>query len=247
MAASHSRLDVVSNLDLTQLGIWGKLVRISPLMIDYEKTKFAAVHRRDELRQREQKIAEEKQKLNEESEQNKRELIGLDQIIDGLDFVNTDVPPDFEPTGFTDSIRKILTETPVPLVPTQIRDALQARGISGSSAKNLLINVHKVLERIAPELDPTITPEGKVGYRHRAAPLLPIREKVPLTDLVITLKRSLAQMDVNRAGNPAFYKETSEDRDRRIKKLKDREALLTTERDILRAASRRASRRKTED
>jgi hypothetical protein len=142
-------------------------------MMDYNKTRDDVTRRKAELLERQQTIKEENKKLNDEAEQNKRELIGLDQILDGLDFVSSDIPPDFEPTGFTDSIRKILSETHVPLVPTQIRDALQSRGITGSSAKNLLINVHKVLERIADELEESTTPDGKTEYRRKIPWMVP--------------------------------------------------------------------------
>jgi hypothetical protein len=144
-------------------------IQIVTAMIDYSKTKEEAQRRRSDLLARQQQIPEEKKKLDEELEQNKRELIGLDQILDGLEFMSSDVPPDFEPTGFTDKIRQILGETSVPLVPTQIRDALQARGITGSSAKNLLINVHKVLERINAELEESTTTDGKTAYRRTTA------------------------------------------------------------------------------
>jgi|SRR5579863_2024726 len=162
--------------------------------MDYNKIRDDARRRKAELLDRQHVIKEATKKLADEAEQNKRELIGLDQILEGLDFVSGDVPPDFEPTGFTDSIRKILTDASVPLVPTQIRDSLQARGISGSSAKNLLINVHKVLERIEPELDITATPDGKTAYRHKAAARSPGNQK-PVVDLMAALKKSLAEMD----------------------------------------------------
>jgi hypothetical protein len=135
--------------------------------MDYTKTKQDASNRKLELGARLQEIADEKTRLDGEAEQIKRELIGLDQILDGVEFMTSDMPTDFEPPGFTDKIRKILSETPVPLVPTQVRDALQAAGVTGSSAKNLLINVHTVLERIESELDKTTTPEGKTAYKRK--------------------------------------------------------------------------------
>jgi hypothetical protein len=182
-------------------------------MLDYEKTRAAASRRRDELLVRQQQIAPAKQELNEESEQNKRELIGLDQIIEGLDFVNNDTPPDSEPIGFTDSIRKILIETTVPLVPTQIRDALQARGISGSSPKNLLINVHKVLERIEPELDQSTTSDGKNAYRHKSAPRPP-EKSAAVVDLMAALKQSLAKMEKPRTPEQKIQEQIEERRRR---------------------------------
>lgn len=134
-------------------------------MVDYERLRIEVGARKQNLLTRQIDIPKEKQKLDAEFEANKRELIGLDQILDGLAFMDGSVPLDFEPAGFTDNVRKILSETSVPLVPTQIRDALQAKGIEGSSSKNLLINVHKVLERIDSELEKSTTPEGKTAYK----------------------------------------------------------------------------------
>jgi hypothetical protein len=183
------------NQILIRLGITGTIVAVTSIM-DYDKTRDDVDRRRAELLERQQRIKEETKKLNDEAEQNKRELIGLDQILGGLDFVTSDVPPD-EPIGVTDNIRKILTETTVPLVPTQIRDSLQARGIEGSSAKNLLINVHKVLDRLGPELVLSTTPEGKAAYRHRSA--RPLVSSPPVVDLMAALKKSLAEMEKKRS------------------------------------------------
>jgi hypothetical protein len=134
-------------------------------MMDYDRIRSEAGARKQTLLARQTDIPKEKQKLDEEMERIKRELIGIDQILDGLAFMESDIAPDFEPTGFTENIRKILSETPVPLVPTQIRDALEAKGITGSTSKNLLINVHKVLERISDELEQTKRADGKIGYK----------------------------------------------------------------------------------
>jgi len=147
--------------------------------MDYPKVREDVDKRLDALRERQKKVEQEVGQL--ESEQSrlkaeyarlhaeqakiKRELIALDQIIDGLNLATSDMPTDFEPTGFTDKIRKILSETYTPLVPTQIRDALLQMGVTGSSPKNLLISVHTVLERIGEELQTTQTPEGKTAYK----------------------------------------------------------------------------------
>jgi hypothetical protein len=136
-------------------------------MMDYSKTRTEAEARKQILLARQQEIPREKQKLDEEMEQIKRELIGIEQILDGLGFMDSDVRVEFEPSGFTDSVRKILSETMVPLVPTQIRDALEAKGMTGSTSKNLLINVHKVLERISDELKPTKRADGKTAYQRK--------------------------------------------------------------------------------
>lgn len=166
--------------------------------MDYDKTRNEVECRKMELLERQQEISVQKKELDDEEEQINRELTALDQILDGLDFLNSDIPPDVEPTGFTDSIRKILSETPVPLIPTQIRDLLQARGIQGSSPKNLLINVHKVLQRIDPELDRTTMSDGKTAYRHKSATRA--ANPAAVIDLMAALKNSLAEMDKKKEG-----------------------------------------------
>jgi hypothetical protein len=137
------------------------------MVLDYNKTKEDAECRKNELRERLKQIPEEYAMLDREADAIKRELIGLDQILDGLDFATSDSPADFEPTGFTDKIRKILSETAIPLLPTQIRDKLEEAGVTGSSSKNLLISVHTVLGRIVGELD-TLERDGKQAYIARA-------------------------------------------------------------------------------
>jgi len=152
-------------------------------MMDHNKTRAEVERRKAELLERQQQIPQEIRKLHEESEFNKRQLIGIEQIIDGLSFMDSDAPYVPESFGLTDSVRKILGETAVTLVPTQIRDTLEQRGIMGSTSKNLLINVHKVIERIEDELDKTLTAEGKTAYRRREAwsPLLPMLGFHPLS------------------------------------------------------------------
>jgi hypothetical protein len=162
--------------------------------MNYGQILDSAQKRKSELLNRHQQIQDETKRLSNEDEQIKRELIGLDQIIEGVELVSGDGLPDLEPMGFTDNIRKILTDTRTPLVPTQIRDALQERGISGSSPKNLLINVHKVLERIAPELTTIITADGKSAYVHKRKNL-PDSSQRPVVDLMAALKESLAKME----------------------------------------------------
>jgi hypothetical protein len=159
-------------------------------MMDYNKTRTEAEARKQSLLVRLKEIPSEKTKLDEEIDQIKRELIGIDQILDGLAFMDSNIPPDFEPVGFTDNVRKILSETLVPLVPTQIRDALEAKGITGSTSKNLLINVHKVLERIESELDKTTTTEGKTAYK-RKLPWGPGGSTPNLYDLIMGGNRPL--------------------------------------------------------
>ncbi len=63
-----------------------------------------------------------------------------------------------------DHIRRMLQQTTIHLLPTQIRDSLIAAGVTGSSPKNLLIGVHNVLSRLEPFLE-TSEINGRTAYR----------------------------------------------------------------------------------
>jgi len=93
--------------------------------------------------------------INEERAALQRELAAIDQILEGLDIYQSDAPLEGEASGVSDHVRRLLQQTPVPLLPTQIREALTAIGITGSSRKNLLISVHNVLSRLDRYLDTT--------------------------------------------------------------------------------------------
>ncbi len=136
-------------------------------MFDYEKTRENALRRQQEIAARQKEIATQKRQLDDEASQLHKESVGLEQIIEGVDFMSNDIPPDLEERGFTDQIRGILSMTNSHLVPTQIRDALMNAGVTGSSPKNLLISVHTVLGRIADELDMITTTEGKTAYKRK--------------------------------------------------------------------------------
>ncbi len=64
----------------------------------------------------------------------------------------------------TEHIKRVLQQTTIPLLPTQIRDSLKAVGISGSSDKNLLISVHTVLSRLKADLVAS-EQDGKTAYK----------------------------------------------------------------------------------
>jgi hypothetical protein len=91
-------------------------------------------------------------------------LSTIDLILEGLDFNESDAPLEGEPSGMADQIRRLLQQTPVHLLPTQIRDVLTAAGITGSSPKNLLIGVHNVLSRLELFLETTEI-NGRTAYR----------------------------------------------------------------------------------
>jgi len=136
--------------------------------MDIEKTRTEVEQHKEQLVERLKQIALEIHKLTDEAEEAKRQLIGIEQVLDGFSFMENENISVVAPIGLTDNVRKILSETKIPLVPTQIRDALLARGITGSSSKVLLINVHKTLERIEDELETSTTSEGKTAYKRRS-------------------------------------------------------------------------------
>ena len=117
------------------------------------------------------------EKYKEALHQAQEELAGLEQrratllrLIQNLKELSEDdryeltPPPGYVPKGLTEEIRTILSLTTVHLDATQIRDGLVLRGVEYRSPKNLLINVHTVLVRIAGELD-IVERDGKPTYK----------------------------------------------------------------------------------
>ncbi len=110
-----------------------------------------------------EKIASEKERLDRLNGEIERQLVGLERVLEGFDFLSSDVPPELETVGFTDQIRRILQQTSAPLTAVEIRDFLLAEGVQHSSAKNLLISVHTVLGRIETDLKKS-EKNGKTAY-----------------------------------------------------------------------------------
>ena len=120
--------------------------------MDYAQSKIEAIQERERLLQRKQAIADEKSRLDRENGEIERQLYGLEQIVEGFEFLSSDIPPELEKPGFTEQIRRILQQTIAPLTAVEIRDELLAGGVEHSSAKNLLISVHTVLGRLESDL-----------------------------------------------------------------------------------------------
>jgi hypothetical protein len=132
--------------------------------MNYEKTKQDAISRKQILIERQKQIAAKKTTLDKEGEAIQRELIGLDELLETIEFMtNEAIPASLEPVGFTEQIRAIFQETTEPLTATQIRDILLERGITGSSPKNLLISVHTIIAREKEHLE-TVNVDGKNAY-----------------------------------------------------------------------------------
>jgi hypothetical protein len=116
--------------------------------MDYAKIIQDANRRKQELSDRQQQIQSQRTVLDQESQNIQRELAGLDELLESIDLMtNPDIPPDLEPLGFTDQIRVILQGASGPLTTKEIRSLLMAKGITGSSARNLLISVYTVITR----------------------------------------------------------------------------------------------------
>jgi len=97
-----------------------------------------------------------------------REMIGIDNALEAMDFVKQEDDVEYventEAPGFTEQIKQILVQSNMPLLPTQIRDALLTAGHKGSSLKNMLISVHAVLRRLEPFLEEAQI-DGRRAYR----------------------------------------------------------------------------------
>ena len=161
MNCLHSLADLCITLRLTGLGIFG----ITSLDMDYKHT-----------------LIEAQKKLNELVAQRDlidREIEALSRIVEGARIATQPpshwdpdnpawvpkTPPEPEPAGFTDSVRLILQRSGTPLLPTEIRGALETLGIEGTSPKNLLIHVHKVLSRLYRSGEVEQVPhDGRTGY-----------------------------------------------------------------------------------
>jgi hypothetical protein len=73
--------------------------------------------------------------------------------------------PGDESLGVTDAVRRVLRRAQVPLVPTEIRDALEGMGIEASSSRNLLVHVHNVIRRLVGTEIEECPRDGKMAYR----------------------------------------------------------------------------------
>lgn len=107
-----------------------------------------------------------------------REILAVTKIIEGAEIgaqspskynpedLRFSPTPDEEPAKFTDKVRMILKKSAIPLFPTEIRDQLESFGVEASSPKNMLIHVHKVLERLFENDEIVNVPrEGKPAYK----------------------------------------------------------------------------------
>ena len=105
-----------------------------------------------------------------------REMQALLRIIEGIQIITQPAEPatlelntlaaSNEPAGFTEAVRMIIGRSATPLVPTEIRDALETMGFEGSSPKHLLIHVHSVLRRLFENEEIEQVPrDGKIAYR----------------------------------------------------------------------------------
>jgi hypothetical protein len=121
--------------------------------MNYTQIREDALSRRQQLHERLSTILEERKRLQAEMEDKQRELAALDLILQSVDSLSSAEPIEGEPSGMADHVRRLLQQTPIHLLPTQIRDSLIVRGITGSSPKNLLIGVHNVIARLEHFLD----------------------------------------------------------------------------------------------
>jgi hypothetical protein len=134
--------------------------------MDYKNIKQVAEKRRDTLEERRGAIDKQLLELHAEKQKIQRELAGLDEMLESIEFViNPDIPPDLESVGLTDQVRAIYQGSTAPLTPVEVRDLLLQSGVSASSAKNLLISVHTVISReLERETMKPVDRNGKPAY-----------------------------------------------------------------------------------
>lgn len=131
--------------------------------MNYAQSRQDAIEMKERLLKQRQDIASEKERLDRLNGDIERQLIGLERVLEGLEFLSSDIPPEIEQSGFTEQIRKTLQQTNVPLTAVEIRDSLIAAGVKHSSPKNLLISVHTVLGRLKSDLKES-EKDGKAAY-----------------------------------------------------------------------------------
>ena len=132
--------------------------------MNYAQSQKEVLEQRDQLLKQRQQIAEEKERLDRVNGEIERQLVGLDYMLDGLEFLSTDQPPELEAPGFTEQVRKVLQQTLEPLTAIEVRDCLLATGVKHTSPRNLLISVHTVLGRIKSDLREGVK-AGKPAYK----------------------------------------------------------------------------------
>jgi hypothetical protein len=71
--------------------------------------------------------------------------------------------------SLTEHVRKLVRESAVPLLATQIRDSCEAAGIKASSRKNLLIQVHTILKRMESDVRKVKIDKNRVAYLSRVS------------------------------------------------------------------------------
>jgi hypothetical protein len=132
--------------------------------MDYDQIRNDALDRRQELTERLSTISAQSILLQTEKEDKQRELAAIDLILESVDSLKDGDAIQGEPSGMADQVRRLLQQTPIHLLPTQIRDSLIVLGITGSSPKSLLICVHNILSRLAVFLEETQI-NNRTAYR----------------------------------------------------------------------------------
>jgi hypothetical protein len=145
--------------------------------MDYIKISQDALDRRREVDSRIEVLLQQILRDRTEVDQLRRERAGLDQIIEGTDSANSGEPLEGEPWGTSDHVRRLLQQTPDFLLPTEIRDRLNRKGITGSSGKHLLIAIHNVLTRLDGYLETTEI-NNRTAYRWKRE-----KKKVETTEM----------------------------------------------------------------
>jgi hypothetical protein len=137
--------------------------------MDYEKIRHDIDERQDELALRARDLEEQRKRLDQEGDKINREMIGLLKVRLGLEYATSEEEPPPPPVlGQAQQVKKILSQTPTPLTPPEIRDSCYAAGVRSSSRRMLLTGVHNVLRRLEWDVK-KVRLDGTTAYIMRAS------------------------------------------------------------------------------
>jgi hypothetical protein len=143
-------------------------------MDEYRELLASAKNRRQELTEKRNGLMKEVEEIN-------RMLLGINQAIEGFEFIlkensptRSDLSLDPATIGFTVAVRGIFNTNLRPLYPTDVRDKLASAGYEKTSGKALLIHVHNVIDRLLKNEEiEEVRIEGKSAYRSTGKKVIP--------------------------------------------------------------------------
>ena len=121
--------------------------------MDYQKTLEDVQNRRRDLLVKMFELHQQRDRIDEELAKLDVEVRALDQMraVTEIAAGRREEPAPRVP-GLTEHVRKVLSETQLPLTAIEIRDSCQRAGIKAISKRNLLMAVYTTLKRMHSEI-----------------------------------------------------------------------------------------------